>query len=60
MPDFSYTSEIVITSPAQKIFDIIRNPANHAELAGSNELKNITQQPAGLVGLEIPSWSHLT
>ncbi len=51
MPDFSYSSEIVINAPAQAIFDIVSNPAKHAELAGSNELNTIRQSPAGPVGL---------
>jgi hypothetical protein len=51
MADFSYSSEIVINAPAQKIFDIVSNPAKHAELAGSNELNTIRQSPVGPVGL---------
>lgn len=51
MSDFSYSSQITINAPAQKIFDYVSNPANHASLAGSEELNKITQEPAGTVGL---------
>jgi hypothetical protein len=51
MSDFSYSSEITINASPQAIFDIVSNPSKHAELAGSNELNKITQQPAGQVGL---------
>jgi hypothetical protein len=51
MPDFSYSSQITINAPAQKIFDFVSNPANHAKMAGSEELNKITQEPAGAVGL---------
>ena len=50
MPDFSYSSEITINATPQAIFDIVSDPAKHAELAGSEELKKITQQPSGPVG----------
>ena len=46
MPFFSYTSEIVINSPAQKIFAIVSNPANHAELAG-NQCHNRKEKTGG-------------
>ena len=51
MPDFSYSSEITINASPQAIFAIVSNPSRHAELAGSNELNKITQQPSGPVGL---------
>jgi hypothetical protein len=51
MLDFSYSTEITINASQQAIFDIVSDPAKHAELAGSEELNKITQQPAGLVGL---------
>ena len=50
MLDFSYSSEITINATPQAIFDIVSDPAKHAELAGSDELKKITQQPSGPVG----------
>ena len=50
MPDFSYSSEITINATPEKIFEIVSDPAKHAALAGSNELKKITQQPSGPVG----------
>ena len=51
MVDFSESSEIIINASPQAIFDIVGNPANHAALVGSEELKKITQSPAGPVGL---------
>ena len=51
MADFSYSSEITINASPQAIFDIVSDPSKHAELAGSEELKKITQQPSGSVGL---------
>ena len=50
MADFSYSSEITINATPEKIFEIVSDPAKHAALAGSNELKKITQQPSGPVG----------
>ena len=51
MIDFSHNAEISINASPQAIFDIVSNPANHIELAGSDELKKLTQRPAGPVGL---------
>ena len=51
MADFSYTSQISINAAPQKIYDIVSNPARHAELAGRNELNTVTQKPSGPVGL---------
>ena len=51
MTDFSYSAEITINATPQAIFDIVSDPANHARLAGSEELNKITQSPAGPVGL---------
>ena len=51
MADFSYSAEISINASPQKIFDIVSDPANHAELAGSNELNTIRKEPSGPVGL---------
>ncbi len=51
MIDFSYSTEISINASPQAIFDIISDPSKHAELAGSEELTKITQQPSGPVGL---------
>ncbi len=50
MADFSYSSEITINATPQKIYDIVSDPSKHSDLAGSNELKKITQQPLGAVG----------
>ena len=50
MLDFEYSTEITINASPQAIFDIVSDPSKHAELAGSEELNKITQQPAGLVG----------
>ncbi len=51
MIDFSHSAEITINASPQAIFDIVSNPDNHIELAGSDELKKMTQRPAGPVGL---------
>jgi len=51
MVDFSYSSEVTINPSPQAIFVIVSNPANHAALVGSEELKKITQSPTGPVGL---------
>ncbi len=50
MPDFSYSSEVTINATPQAIFDIVSDPGKHAGLAGSEELKKITQMPSGPVG----------
>jgi hypothetical protein len=39
MVDFSYSSEVIINASPQAIFDIVSNPANHAALLRSEELK---------------------
>ncbi len=51
MLDFSNSAEVLINASPQEIFDIVSNPDNHIELAGSDELKTMTQQPPGPVGL---------
>ena len=51
MPDFAYKSEITVNASPQAIFDIVSDPANHARLAGSEELKTIRQEPADPIGL---------
>jgi uncharacterized protein YndB with AHSA1/START domain len=51
MADFSYSAEISINASPQKIFDIVSDPARHAELAGSNELNTVRKEPSGPVGL---------
>jgi len=51
MVDFSYSSEVTINASPQAIFDIVSKQANHAALVGSEELRKITQSPAGPVGL---------
>ena len=50
MLDFSYITETTINASPQAIFEIVSNPAKHAELAGSGELNKIVQEPAGPVG----------
>ena len=50
MIDFSYIAEVTINANPQAIFDIVSNPANHAELAGSGELNSVRHEPAGAVG----------
>ena len=50
MIDFSYSTEATINASAQTIFDIVSDPSRHTELAGSDELNNIRQAPAGPVG----------
>ncbi len=48
MVDFSYSSEVIINASPQAIFDIVSNPANHAALVRSEELKTITTgRPCG-------------
>ena len=51
MVDFSYSSEVILNASPQAFFDIVSNPANYAALVRSEELKTITQSPAGPVGL---------
>ena len=51
MADFAYKLEITVNASPQAIFDIVSDSANHARLAGSEELKTIRQEPAGPVGL---------
>ena len=50
MIDFSYSTESTINASAQTIFDIVSDPSRHAELAGSDELNKVGQEPAGPVG----------
>ena len=56
MVDFAYSTETTINASAQSIFDIFSNPARHVELAGSNELNKVGQQPAGPIG----TGTHIT
>ena len=51
LTDFAYKLEITVNASPQAIFDIVSDSANHARLAGSEELKTIRQEPAGPVGL---------
>ena len=53
MLDFAYSTEATMNASPQAIFDIVSNPARHAELTGSRELNKITQQPVGPVGTGI-------
>lgn len=50
MIDFAYSAEIIVNASPQAIFDIVSNPANHAELAGSEELNSVRSEPAGPTG----------
>ena len=43
MIDFSYSTEAVINASPQAIFDIVSDPNNHVELAGSDEINSIGQ-----------------
>ena len=49
MIDFSYSTEITVNASPKAIFDIVSNPARHAELAGSGELNSIRQAHSGAV-----------
>ena len=49
MIDFSYSTETTINASPQAIFDIVSDLTRHVELAGSGELNNGSQQPAGTV-----------
>ncbi len=50
MLDLAYSTEATINASPQAIFDIVSNPSRHVELAGSRELKKVSQRPAGPVG----------
>jgi hypothetical protein len=47
MPDFSYRTEATIDATPKMLFDIVSDLSLHVELAGSGELKTVTQKPAG-------------
>jgi hypothetical protein len=47
--DFAYSTETTINASPQAIFDIVSDLSRHVELAGSDELKKVTQQPPGPV-----------
>ncbi|MAF51844.1 MAG: SRPBCC family protein [SAR202 cluster bacterium] len=49
MVDFSYSTETDINASPQAIFDIVSDLTRHPELAGSDEIKSVTQAPAGAV-----------
>jgi hypothetical protein len=49
MVDFSYSAEAKINASPQAIFDIVSDLTRHPELAGSDEIKSVTQTPAGAV-----------
>ena len=51
MADFAYKLEIPVNASPQAIFDNLSDSANHARLAGSEELKTIRQEPADPIGL---------
>ena len=50
MIDFEYSAEVTINASPQAIFDIVSNPARHVELAGSDEINTMRQEPSGSVG----------
>ena len=47
MPDFAYRTEATIDAAPKVLFDIVSDLSLHVELAGSGELKTVTQKPAG-------------
>ena len=47
MPDFAYRTEATIDAPPEMLFNIVSDLSLHVELAGSGELKAVTQNPAG-------------
>lgn len=47
IPDFAYRTEATIDAAPKMLFDIVSNLSLHVELAGSGELKTVTQKPAG-------------
>src|SRR5947208_4313587 len=51
MADFAYRTEATVEAAPQVLFDIVSDLTLHVELAGSGELKTVTQKPAG--GVEI-------
>ena len=57
MIDFAYSTEATINASPQAIFDIVSNPSRHVELAGSDELNKVGQEPAGSVktGTHLPA-----
>ena len=50
MADFYYSTEATIQAPAQSLFDIVANFAEHSKLAGSEEVLSIRQVTSGPVG----------
>ena len=49
MLNFAYRTEATIDAVPEVLFDIVSDLSLHAELAGSGELKTVTQKPAGAV-----------
>jgi hypothetical protein len=49
MPDFAYRTEATIDASPKALFDIVSDLSRHTELAGSGELKTVTQIPSGAV-----------
>ena len=47
MPDFAYRTEATIDAAPKALFDIVSNLSLHVELAGSGELKTVTQKQTG-------------
>ena len=47
MLDFAYRTEATISAAPQVLFDIVSDLRQHVELAGSGELKTVTQRPGG-------------
>ena len=50
MPDFAYRTEATVDAAPKMLFDIVSDLSTHVELAGSGELKTVTQKPVGDVG----------
>ena len=47
MPDFAYRTEATVDAAPKMLFDIVSDLSTHVELAGSGELKTVTQKPVG-------------
>jgi hypothetical protein len=47
MPDFAHRTEATVAASPDALFAIVSDVAKHVELAGSGELKTVTQEPAG-------------
>ncbi|HEY2331665.1 MAG TPA: SRPBCC family protein [Acidimicrobiales bacterium] len=47
MPDFAHQTEATIDATPEALFAVASDPSRHVELAGSDELKTLSQMPAG-------------